>query len=307
MEEILSTHGLTKIYGQNAAVNEVNIHVNKGDIYGFVGLNGSGKTTFIRLVTSLIKPSRGNFELFGNPGRNPENLRRISSMVETPSIYQNLSAYDCLAVQCHILGLSGNQSDTIRSILDLVGIANTGKKSAKNFSLGMRQRLGLAMALIGGPEFMLLDEPTNGLDPAGIVEIRELLLKLNHERGVTILISSHILSELGKFATRYGFIHRGSLIQEISSEELHAACGKRLFVEVDNVALTATVLTQKGIPFKIDNNIFEILAVATVSDIYGILSAAGVNILSSQNKTDDLEAYFMNLIKGEANNAIINR
>jgi len=298
MDSILSTHSLTKVYGKNAAVDNVSLTVNKGDIYGFVGLNGSGKTTFIRMVTSLITPTKGSFTLFGQSGKNPGHLKRVSAMVETPSIYLNLSARENLYAQCRVAGLEpGKISETSRALLELVGIPDTGKKPAANFSLGMRQRLGIAMALVGSPELMLLDEPTNGLDPEGIVEIRGLLQKLNRERGITILVSSHILSELGKLATRYGFIHKGKLIQEISATELHAACGKKLYVETDNIALAAAAFTQAGVSFRINGTVFELGGAVTVSDVFGILSAAGVNILSSQSQADDLEAYFMNLIR----------
>ena len=198
MDLVLSTKGLSKKYKKQMAVNGVDMNIEKGDIYGFVGENGSGKTTVIRLITGLIFPYAGSFQLFGVDNRSPDIGKarsRVGAIVENPSIYMNMSAYDNLKTQGILLGVDDDEK--IRSVLRDVGLEALydEKKHANNFSLGMRQRLGIAMALLGDPEFLILDEPMNGLDPAGIVGIRELILKLNRERGITFLISSHILTE----------------------------------------------------------------------------------------------------------------
>lgn len=227
MEYILRTHGVCKKYKNHMALNGVDMNVARGDIYGFVGENGSGKTTIIRLITGLISPTSGSFELFGASNDSPEILKaraKVGAVVESPSIYLNMSAYENLKMQCGILGIEND--DKIKEALCLVGLDYLidDKKKAGNFSLGMRQRLGIAMALLGNPELLILDEPMNGLDPAGIVDIRELILKLNRENGITFIISSHILTELALVATRYGIISKGKIIKEIDSAELASAC-----------------------------------------------------------------------------------
>ena len=296
---ILSTHNITKRYGTINAVDSVNLSVQKGDIYGLVGLNGSGKTTLIRLITSLIKPTSGNIRLFGKDGNNPEHLTRISSMIEKPAIYTNLSAIDNLEAQCAIVGLTGaSKIDAKKRLLQLVGLDGVGKKPSKDFSLGMKQRLGIAMALVGDPEFMLLDEPTNGLDPAGIGQMRELLLKVNKEQGITILICSHILVELAKMASRYGFIHRGKLIHETSAEDLTKACQMRTRLEISNADAAIAAFSANNIvasPTKLYNTI-ELTENLPVSQIYSILSPKNIEILRMQSSGGDLESYFTNLI-----------
>lgn len=226
MSNILTTCQLTKRYGSQLAVNGMDMHIDQGDIYGFVGENGSGKTTVIRMIAGLIYPNSGSFQLFDTKNTDSKigaARSRIGAIVETPSIYLNMSARDNLAQQCILLGKS---EDMIQHVLKDVGLEElySSRKRAGNFSLGMRQRLGIAMALLGDPEFLILDEPMNGLDPAGIVEIRELILRLNRERAITFLISSHILSELSLVATKYGIISKGKLLQEITAEELRQKC-----------------------------------------------------------------------------------
>ena len=236
MDYVLKTFGLIKKYKKQLAVNEADMTICRGDIYGFVGENGSGKTTIIRLITGLIFPNAGRFELFGVPHDSDEiktARRKVGAVVESPSIYQNMSAYDNLKMQCTILGIPAD--DKISATLNEVGLGSllNDKKQAGDFSLGMRQRLGIAMALLGDPEFLILDEPMNGLDPAGIVEIRELILKLNRERNITFLISSHILSELSLVATKYGIISRGHIIKEITAAQLQVELAKTTDITVE--------------------------------------------------------------------------
>lgn len=206
-EYILRTDELTKTYKNYAAVNKVNLNVKKGDIYGFIGQNGAGKSTMLRLVTGLGFPDSGTLEIFGENAdkRLNDAQKRIGAIIENPALFLNMTAEQNLEVHRLQKGIPGKQC--IADTLKLVELENTGNKKVKNFSLGMKQRLGLATALLGDPEFLILDEPTNGLDPIGIVELRELIQKLNREKGLTVLISSHILSELYQLATTYGIIH----------------------------------------------------------------------------------------------------
>ena len=227
MEYVLKTKDLKKTYGNYNALNGLSMNVPKGSIYGLIGRNGVGKTTLIRLICGLQKATEGDFSLYGINNHSKEIVRsrkRIGAVVETPSIYLDMSAEDNLKQQYRILGIPSYS--TIPDLLKLVGLENTGKKKARNFSLGMRQRLGIAIALSGSPDFLILDEPINGLDPQGIIEIRELILKLNHEHDITVLISSHILDELSRIATHFGFIDKGQMIQEISALELNTKCRK---------------------------------------------------------------------------------
>ena len=210
-ELLLSTKGLTKQYGRQKAVSRMDIHVKKGSIYGLIGRNGAGKTTFLKMVAGLASPTDGEINLFGYTGNQLKRIRsRVGCLIESPGLYGNLSAYDNLKIKCKFCGI--NKKGYIEEILKLVGLENTGKKKSKHFSLGMKQRLGIGLALIGEPDLLLLDEPINGLDPQGIVEIRDMIWRLKEERNMTIIISSHILEELSKIATDYGIIHEGQLL-----------------------------------------------------------------------------------------------
>lgn len=236
MDYVLQTYGLSKKYKGKFAVNNANMNILKGDIYGFVGENGSGKTTIIRMITGLISPNSGNFKLFGVNNTDKaiyQAKRNVSAIVETPSVYKNMSAYDNLKLQSGLLGIKDDKK--IQEVLAIVGLEELykDKKKVNNFSLGMRQRIGIAMALIGDPKFIILDEPMNGLDPAGIVDIRELILKLNREKNITFLISSHILTELSLVATKYGIISKGHIIEEITAEELREKCLKTTSIVCD--------------------------------------------------------------------------
>lgn len=302
MVSVLSTKGLSKKYKKQMAVNGVDMNIERGDIYGFVGENGSGKTTVIRLITGLIFPYAGSFQLFGVDNRSKEigaARSRVGAIVENPSIYLNMSAYDNLKTQSTVLGI--NDDEKIRSVLSDVGLeALYGeKKHASNFSLGMRQRLGIAMALLGDPEFLILDEPMNGLDPAGIVGIRELILKLNRERGITFLISSHILTELSLVATKYGIISKGKLIQEITAEQLHNQCSRTTAISADDPQKLAEVVGSY-----VDNKLeytpdgVKILGNVDLNSLLSAVIQSGVKILSINCSETTFEDYYLSMIGG---------
>lgn len=300
MEYVLETKGLQKKYGSLTVLNNVNMHIPRGAIYGFVGKNGAGKTTLIRLICGLQFPTSGEYTLLGIPNVSNEIMKsrkRMGAVVETPSVYLEMSAEDNLKEQYRILGLPS--FETIPELLQLVGLEGTGKKKAKNFSLGMRQRLGIAVALAGNPDFLVLDEPANGLDPEGIIEMRELILKLNHEKGITVLISSHILDELSRLATHYGFIDHGSILREISAEDLEASCRKCLCVTVSDMQALCVTLDEAEIEYRVLSDAqAEIYGSIGVTDLVEALSANGCVISNLHEREEGLESYYMNLIGG---------
>ena len=252
MEYILTTTELSKQYGRFNALDGLSMRVPKGAIYGFIGKNGTGKTTLIRLICGLQTPTSGEYSLYGIDSRDKEigtARRQMGAVVETPAIYADMTAEENLKIQYQLLGLSSY--DDIPELLKMVGLESIGKKKAKHFSLGMKQRLGIAVALAGSPDFLVLDEPINGLDPQGIIEIRELILKLNREHHITVLISSHILDELSRLATHYGFIDAGRIVKEMSAEELDAALKKGVRVEVTDTQALSRVLDEMKIEYKI--------------------------------------------------------
>lgn len=296
----MRTTALNKTYGHFKALNGLSMNVPKGAIYGFVGKNGAGKTTLIRLICGLQKPTSGEYTLYGRKNTEKDvtkSRRRMGAVVETPSIYLDMTAEDNLKQQYRVLGLPS--FDGLHDILNLVGLGNAGKKKARNFSLGMRQRLGIAIALVGSPDFLVLDEPANGLDPQGIIEIRELILKLNREQQITVLISSHILDELSKFATHYGFIDNGCIVKEISAKELEDACRKCVRIEVSDTKALALVLDDMGISYKIlSGTVADVYAKLKVSDITMALGKANCEVLSMQERDETLESYYISLIGG---------
>lgn len=234
MEYVLKTENLTKIYGKNKVVNAVNMHVRKGDIYGFIGKNGAGKTTFMRMVSGLASPTDGSMELFESTEIEMQR-KRIGILIEDVGMYPNMTASENMEIVRRNFGITDKH--VASEMLEFVGLGNVGNKKVKNFSMGMKQRLGIAISLVRNPDFLILDEPINGLDPSRIKEIRDLLLKLNREKQITILISSHILGELSKLATRYGIIQNGVLIEEFDAEELAERCRRRQKVHVDGFGL----------------------------------------------------------------------
>ena len=302
MNYILQTNSLTKRYKNFQALNGLTMNVPKGSIYGFVGKNGAGKTTLIRLICGLQEPTSGNFTLYGIRNDSKDIIksrRRMGAVVETPSIYMDMTAEENLKQQYLVLGLPSYEG--IPELLKLVGLENTGKKKAKNFSLGMKQRLGIAIALTGDPDFLVLDEPVNGLDPQGIVEIRELILKLNREHGITVLISSHILGELSKLATHYGFIEKGHIVKEISADELEAVCRKCVKVEVSDTKALTRVLDRLKKDYEIlSDTQANIFGEVVLSELVMELAKENCNLLHSHEQDESLETYFINLVGGDA-------
>lgn len=303
MNYVLQTFNLSKRYKNQWAVDKVNMHIEKGDIYGFVGENGSGKTTIIRLITGLISPTDGDLELFGVSDKSPDILsqrRKLGAIVETPSIYLNMSAKDNLRMQSTILGIQ--DEDKIRATLLEVGLNDLydNPKHASNYSLGMRQRLGIAMALLGDPEFIILDEPMNGLDPAGIVEIRELILKLNAEKGITFLISSHILTELSLVANKYGIISKGKLLKEISAEELKKQCRPTILIQTaDREKLLGLLITMfSSDDFQAVGKGVRILGNVHLNTLLQKILDAGIEIDSVNCYESSIEDYYLSLIGG---------
>ncbi len=300
MDYVLKTNALSKNYKDFKALNGLSMNVPKGSIYGFVGKNGAGKTTLIRLICGLQEPTFGDYMLYGKKNTDKEivkSRRRMGAVIETPSIYLDMTAEDNLKQQYRILGLPSY--DGLTDILKLVGLENTGKKKAKNFSLGMRQRLGIAIALVGDPDFLVLDEPVNGLDPQGIIEIRELILKLNRENQITVLISSHILDELSRLATHYGFIDGGRIVKEISAEGLEAACKKCVRVEVSSTKALAHVLDDKKIDYKILNDTTaDVYAKVNISHLVAALTKENCEVISMQERDESLESYYIGLVGG---------
>ena len=304
-EVILKTYNITKKYGNQVAVNNVNMTIKKGEIYGFIGQNGAGKTTLIRLITGLIHKTGGEIELLGATGEAELNKSRtmIGSLIETPSFYTNMTARENLEVSRLVRNIPGKKC--IDEVLELVGLKDVEKKKVKNFSLGMRQRLGIANALMGNPKLLILDEPINGLDPMGIVEIRELLKKINKEKDMTILISSHILSELSELATTYGIISNGKLIEEITAEQLAEKCRQYIDLKVDDTSRAVTLLERElGISdYEVleDKKIKVFSNLENIGEVNSILSKSGVIVESISIKGENLEEYFMNKIGGVLN------
>ncbi len=306
MEEfVLETEGLSKRYKAFFALKDVNMHVRRGDIYGFVGKNGAGKTTLFRIITGVAEKTSGKFYLFGE--KDPKNFvksrAKIGAVVENPAVALNMNAHDNLMCQCTLLEIA-NPEVKIREVLDVVGLTPLLEKRkllVKDYSLGMRQRLGIAMALISDPELLMLDEPTNGLDPEGIKDMRDLLLRLAKEKHVTILISSHILGELSKLATCYGFIDHGHLIEEISAEDLAKRCQKAVILSIQNPLLALPVLETLGLnktAYDVVEKGLRVYGDFALSELIVALAQKGIVVSHIHEQNEDLEGYFMNLIGG---------
>ena len=297
---LLSTQGLTKQYGRQKAVDHIDIHIKKGAIYGFIGRNGAGKTTTLKMISGLARPTDGEIIMFGYRGGGLKNIRsRVSCLIEAPGVYGNLSAYDNLKIKCKLFGIQ--EKSYIPEILEMVGLNHVGKKKVKHYSLGMKQRLGIGLTLVGDPDLLLLDEQINGLDPQGIVEVRDTILRLNEERNMTILVSSHILEELSKIATHYGIIHNGSLLQEMTKEELMKRCSERIEICLDEPKRAVPVLDEMGftnyqIVDKERIHIFERLEESAGLNME--LAKAGILVREIRITSEELEDYFLNLTGG---------
>lgn len=297
---IIETTGLVKKYGDKAAVNNVNVRVEKGDIYGLIGKNGAGKTTLMRLLLGLSNVDGGDIKLFDSEDLSA-NRHKIGSLIEEPGLYYGKTAFENM--KTFSLLYDDVTDDEIRDILKKVGLENTGKKKVSGFSLGMRQRLGIAISLMGHPELLILDEPINGLDPAGIKEIRDMILSLNAE-GVTFMISSHLLDELGKVVTRYGIMADGELVEEISADRLKERCRKHIAVTVDNVDAARDLLKKSMPHMEIKegdsaNTFFIMSEVEDASEISRILVENGIKLYALMQQGTAFEDYFIERL-GEA-------
>lgn len=298
---LIETNNLCKKYGNSLVIDHVSMHVPEHSIYGFVGENGSGKTTIMRLLTGLAEVTSGSFTLFGyqnNDRKINEAKKQVSAIVEIPALVPSLSARDNMIYQELYLGvkLSDEERD---NLIRLVNLESAKDKKVRNYSLGMRQRLAIALALISKPKLMFLDEPMNGLDPEGIAELRQLLIDLNKNEGITILISSHILSELEKIATNYGFISHGHLIEEITTEELQNRCRKSIILNVNDVNKAEEVL--KKILVKsyqiLPNGDVTIYDEVKIKDVVLAMTSNDVEVLNIHSKEESVEDYYLNLIK----------
>lgn len=303
-EIVLRTNGISKRYGKVYSLEEVSVVVKRGQIYGLIGLNGAGKTTFMRAVTGLISLNAGSLELFGESGEKAlqQGRRRIGQFIESPALYPDMTADQNLEIQRLIAGVPGRES--VNSVLKTVGLEDACKKKTKDFSLGMKQRLAIAMALITNPEFLILDEPANGLDPKGIIEVRELIRRLAKERGLTLLVSSHLLDELAQVATHYGIIHKGRLVKQISAAELAQESRQYVKIVTDEMPQAVALLTQSfgvadyKVMSKTELRVFE--QIEKVGEMNALLVKNGVTVLGLFAAEQKLEEYFVGLTGGNA-------
>ena len=299
MEYIIEANNITKKYGNFKALNNLNIHISKGDIYGLVGKNGAGKTTLIRILCKLEKPTSGDYSLYGvssNDNNIYKELSRVGALIENPYLYYNMTAYDNLKVLFKLKGIPSY--DDINNLLKEVGLLKYKDKKVYTYSLGMRQRLMIAMLLVGNPDILILDEPINGLDPEGIIEIRELLLKLNKDRNITILISSHYLDELSKITTKYGFIDKGSIIKEITSSELNSITKHKIILKIKNIKKISLYLEGKYNYEVNDNTTITIYDNIKIPKLINELSNNNIKVDDIYEVKETLESYYLNLLGG---------
>lgn len=300
---IIETKDITKKYGKYQVLNKLSVHIKENSIYGLIGKNGAGKTTLIRIICGLQDPTNGTYFInkIDNKAKDISLVRKkIGAIIERPSIYEEMNAKDNIICQMKLVGLTNYQD--VSKFLDVVGLSNVGNKKVRYYSLGMKQRLGIALALVNNPNILILDEPINGLDPEGIIEIRELILKLNKEKHITILISSHYLDELSKVATHYGFIDKGRIIEEISSEELNKKLTSFIELKVNNLKSFTNYFKNNNIPYEIkDNNIINIYKDYNIQKFITELTNNNLEIESITKKNESLEEYYINLIGGNNN------
>ncbi len=293
MDYVLRTQNLTKQFGEKTAVKNISMQIKKGEIYGFIGKNGAGKTTLMRLILGAAMPTDGSIELFGGEESENEARHRIGALLEYPCIYKNCTALENLR---RFAILTDTDTDELEDILDLVGLKDVGKKKAGQFSLGMKQRLAIGIALLGHPEFLVLDEPINGLDPAGIKEIRDVILTLNQKKGVTLLVSSHLLDELSKIVTTYGIIKDGVLIEQITAKELESRCRHHLKLKVNNAPKATALLSCIVRPeaLKVQDDCIYMYEMLDQSDrINRLLVRHGIRVSELSVQTASLEEYFL--------------
>lgn len=303
MKYILEAQNLEKKYGHVKVIKDLNLHVPQGAIYGLIGKNGAGKTTLIRILCGLQKETSGMYSIYGilnNDNKIIEERKRIGGVIESPSICSDMTAEDNLKEQYKVIGIPSFEN--IPELLNLVGLGNVGKKKAKDFSLGMKQRLGIAAALVGNPDIIILDEPLNGLDPEGIIDVRELILKLNKEKNITFLISSHYLDELFKVATCYGILDKGTIIKEIDKNEIEQKFQKKIQTCVSNIKECVKYLEENKLHYKIiSDNIIDIYDEINISEFVIALSQRNCKINKFQEKEETLENFYLNLIGGGNN------
>lgn len=300
MEYILTTDNLTKIYGDRRAADAVSLHIKKGDVYGLIGRNGAGKTTILKMICGLSCPSKGSITFAGKTGAAlSKEMNKIGSLIETPGLFPKMSAYQNLKIKCILCGK--NDDAYIKSLLKQVGLETVGKKPTNSFSLGMKQRLGIALALVGDPEFIVLDEPINGLDPQGIAEMRDIIHRLSKERGMTVIVSSHILEELEKVADAFGIINDGKLIDEFTAEELESRCSKHTVLKAGDLEKTKKVLSDNGLKkYEVLEN-GDITINEKIEDASKLIAAlvlAGVPVYEFASVQGTLEQYYLNRTGG---------
>ena len=305
MEFIMQTDKLTKTYGKKDACKDISISIRKGEIYGLIGRNGAGKTTIMRMISGLSRPTSGSYSLFGKTGAEMRReLRNVGVLIEHPGLYPKLSARENIKIKCIGMGINW-KNGYIDNLLKTVGLENTGdKKGAGSYSLGMRQRLGIALALVGEPQMIILDEPINGLDPQGIVEVRHTLEQLRDERGITIMISSHILDELGKLADSYGIIHEGHLLDQFTSDELHKRCGQFVAVKTGDNNKAVDVLRKGGfenVEIDHDNNIRVNERLEDSDVIAKLIVNANIPLKELFVNNISLEDYYLSVTGGKHN------
>lgn len=303
MQNILEISNLYKSYGKQVVLDGLNLCVPKGAIYGLVGRNGAGKTTLIRIICGLQKQNVGDLKINNIPNTSAkigEVRKKVGAIVETPALHLNMSAHENLRIQMILLGNYNKQ--TASELLEFVGLGDVGKKLTKNFSLGMRQRLAIALALCGNPDLLVLDEPINGLDPAGIIDIRELLIKINQEKGITILVSSHLLDELARVATHYGFISDGKLVSQMTAEELTEAPERQTILYLNNINGFVVAMSQFKNKFEfINENTIAIKGPIEITDLVLALHKQGIIVHRIVEKSESLEDKFFELLGGSQN------
>lgn len=298
---VVETCGLTKTFGSKTAVDHFDMHVNQGDIYGFVGRNGAGKSTVMRMLAGLAAPTSGEVRVFGTSPKEAGTSRRIGALIEQPGLYGTMSAADNLMMKALALGLV-DPKDKVRDLLAFVGLDGAVPKKTKNFSMGMKQRAGLALALLGDPDLLLLDEPLNGLDPEGAREIRQLIMRLADERGITVVVSSHVLEQLGKMATRYGVISKGRMVRELTAAEVDQECSDFLQLEAANPTLALAVLQERfpALRFQaLPDGALRIHGGADAGAVGAALNEQGIAVRSLYTHRRDLEEFFVEMMGAE--------